>query len=345
MSERRIWRAFGLPLVVVVGARARLHPRTAEAQPAPAPRPLDEVVLRDGLRLHGRVVAQQPGQFVVIDTSDGRRRSLSPTVVTEVNLAPGSAARLSRPDAATRATGWDESSREAWRMRGGSALNYEVRAQLTGVVFPTEEYRAVGTCATGTGVAPLSIYGRKGTGQGGGGGAGLGVRGGYMFMSLPPPESGSSWWALHAGAGLDLDVLYEQRPVGMLAVDGEPCAEAENRPPAVRHESATSLLARIPIRLGTQVGLGGFGDARTWRGVSLGIAWSPSLTYLSSPWGEPSLSFSYRGGELTLDLATLHARSDTQPRQAHLRVATFVLAPVAETDPLIATMSIGVVWY
>lgn len=316
------------------GAIVALVLPSAPAHGAPrADSVLDEVRLRDGTHLRGRVIEKEPGRWIVVETEDGHHRTFAWDVVEEVNLVSG----LREP--------WiPQPIRAAWLGRGGWDVSYEIRAELTAVVLPNKTFTLAGVCATGTGIAPAAMYGRTVTDRGYGFGGGLGGRASYMYLSPLEPASSSSWWSLRVGAGLDLALLYSRAPTGVPEANGELCSQVARSSREVASASRPVLLTRIPFTVGGHLGLGKLADVLVWRGVALGAAWSPSYVHVGSWTGSGSGSFHPLGLELTLDFTTLHAVPATRRPEAHSRLALFIAAP-SKDGPSVWTLSFGAVWY
>src|SRR5262249_20829486 len=156
-----------------------------------------------------------------------------------------------------------------------------------------------GNCATGTRIVPVSIYGQTATGRANGGGAGLGLRASAMYLSLPQPGRRSSWWALRAGGGVDLNLLHVAIPTGVPPVVGELCSQLQNETRDVHYDSSTVLFAQVPLTLGAHVGFGHFRDGSVWHGVVLGAAWTPSLAYVGASVDGDRGSVRFFGAEAT----------------------------------------------
>ena len=294
----------------------------------------DEVKLRDGRRIRGRIVQKEPGRWVVIATDDGRRKTIAWDRVEELEVAP--TAREARPR---------DPFRGAWQARTGGGLTYELRVSVTGVLLPSKTFGLSGECATSSGFAPASMYGQLATDSGRGAGGGVGGRLGYAYLSRIEPDGASSWWSLRAGAGLDLQVLHSQVPIGIKAVNGELCSLVARTAHEVETRSSGLLMAHVPLTFGAQVGLGSFEDGIVWRGIVLGAAWSPSYLQIW-PWiGDASSYFNPLGIELTLDLATMHATSKKRSPEAQFRVSLFLAPSLDVTQPTVGMLGFGPAWY
>lgn len=294
----------------------------------------DEVKLRDGRSVRGRIVQKEPGRWVVIATEDGLRRTIAWDRIEEMIVAPPA-----------RRAGTADPARGAWSVRTGGGMTYELRVGVTGILLPAQRFGLTGECATGSGFAPASIYGQFASDSGRAAGGGVGGRLGYMYLSRPDPEATSSWWAMRFGAGLDLQVLHSQIPVGIKPVDGELCTRVARTTHEVETRSTTLVLAHVPLTFGAQLGLGGFEDGVVWRGIVLGVAWAPS--YIQTwPWvGDASSYFNPLGVELTLDLTTLHATGKKRSVEPQFRVSLFLAPSLDVTQPTVGMLGFGPTWY
>lgn len=301
--------------------------------PANEPPALDDITLRDGSRLRGRVIEKEPGRWIVVETEDGRYRTFAWDVVQSVDLAAG----IREP--------WvPEPVRRAWLSRGGWDVSYEIRAELTAIVLPSKTYSLTGFCASGTGIAPASIYGQTASDRAQAVGGGLGGRASYMHILSPEPETSSSFWAIRVGSGLDFQLLHTRNPEGLRPIDGELCTQVARTSHEVEATSKPALLIQIPFNIGVHLGLGKFSDLTVWRGVVLGAAWSPSFVHLG-PWSASGSSyFNPLGVELTVDFTSLHAVPESRRPESHTRVSASFAAPAGDS-PLITTIAFGVVWY
>lgn len=318
---------FGAALLTPSAGRAEASETEARAPAAHAG--LDEIVLRDGRRLRGRVIEQRPGIAVVFE-SGGVRRTFTWRVIEEVALGAPSA-RL-------------EAARRAWRARGGGGATYELRAGITGAVLPRRRYLLTGSCATGSGVAPVSIYGQRASDRGHALGGGAGARVGYVYVPRLDPEEGASWWGGRATVGLDLHALYAHAPVGIAPVDGELCSRVVETRYSVDAARSPVLFVHIPVSLGVQLGLGRFEDETRWRGLVVGAAWAPSFVSFvgATDFGRHLSLF---GLELSVDFATLRAGPEARSPEAQLRLSVTIVPPTDDTTFLMGALGFGAVWY
>ena len=304
-------------------------PSTHDLEP-----PRDEVKLRDGRRVRGRILQKEPGRWVVIATEDGVRHTLAWDRVEEMSVAP-----------VARGANVPDSVRSAWTTRTSARMIYELRVAITGILLPSRKFELSGECATGTGLAPASMYGQFATDSGRAAGGGVGARLGYMYMSHIEPEGTTSWWSMRAGAGLDLQILHSQIPVGLKEVNGELCSRVVRTRHEVETRSSSLVLAHVPLTFGAQLGLGGFDEGMVWRGVVLGAAWAPSYVQIW-PWvGDSSSHFNPLGLELTLDLATIHATTTKRSLEPQFRFSLFLGPSLDASQPTIGMLGFGPAWY
>jgi hypothetical protein len=222
------------------------------------------------------------------------------------------------------------------------SLVYEVREQLDGALMPTHDYAVTGLCATGTGVAPASVYAQGGPGRGFGFGAGLGARISYLVAVSPPAVGRSTWWGVRASAGLDLGLLYARVDTGLPDVSGQLCERLKDDGVAVQYRGSTVLMTQLTVGVGAQVGIGEDTAADGWHGIVLGAALVPSATYLQ-PWVTAgSVDGSFLGTELTLDFATM---ANGTAQESAKRISLFVSLPTQDGGPLFTTLSFGIVWF
>jgi hypothetical protein len=222
-------------------------------------------------------------------------------------------------------------------------VSYELRQQVAGVLMPVHDYGVTGLCAMGTGFAPASDFAQGGSARGWGLGVGIGGRIGYQRPVVPPRGAGPTWWGFRAGGGLDLDFLYGRVPTGIPDMSGKLCADIERQGAAVQYQGSSVLFAQMPAFFGAELGVGADADEGSWRGIVLGAAWAPALTFVQ-PWVTGgNFNASYLGTELTLDFVTL--RRGVRRQDPGKRFALFLLLPPQERGPVVVTASFGAVWY
>lgn len=294
--------------------------------------PPDAVVLQDGTRLEGRIVEHVPGSHVVID-SQGRRHTFAWSMVGEVDVAAPSS-ETAEDDALPSLTFAN------WR---NHKFVYELRTHVVGIVSAPQRYEPKGRCTTGSGIASVDIYGKHANARMLGPGLGLGARAAYTYAAPPSAETRFPVWALRAGAGLDLDFAYVHMPTGIPEVAGELCSSFQRRTLQVTRESASILLAQLPIHLGGQIGFGRFRPGPSWDGVVIGAAWAPSLTHIEPSAGERRTELRLLGTELTVDLVTW--KDGPGPSSPHWRFSVYLSPPSRRNEALILKVGAGAVWY
>ena len=221
-----------------------------------------------------------------------------------------------------------------------SALVYEVREEIAGALMPAHDYAVTGECATGSGLAPGSIYAQGQTGRGAGLGAGIGGRAGYLLAVNPPTAGQSSWWGVRLQAGLDMGLMYARVDTGMPDVTGQLCAQVESNGARVQYRGSTVFYAQFSAAVGAQFGFGDGGRADAWHGLVFGAAIVPAVTYLN-PWvADSSLDGSFLGTELTLDFARMAYGTAQEDAK---RVSLFLLLPPEDRGTTVVTLSFGVV--
>jgi hypothetical protein len=226
--------------------------------------------------------------------------------------------------------------------RCDESVTYDFRQQVTAVLMPSHDYAVTGQCATGTGSAAASIYANGGSGRGSGVGIGVGMRFGYHYVPNPPTQPRATWWAFRAGTGLDLGFLYAKVDTGITDVSGQLCARVKSDGAQVQYKGSSVLLAQALVFAGGELGITTGGKEGDERGIVLGAAWSPALTYLQ-PWATSGdVNASFLGLELTLDFVTLR---EVSTPHADKRVAVFILLPIQDKGPAILTLSFGAVWF
>jgi hypothetical protein len=349
------------------------QPTPPSAAPgAPSPRSDatsgDVVVLRDGSRIGGTLIRQEPGKFVVIRQPDGREITLSwddvkrveaaaPTVApapapavppagpqgpvrgpegtqTQTQLEGGGLGLSSRTTFAEA-----EAKRQAWLKRGGGIVSFAVRGQ--GFFMMTKPFDLpYGDSVTG-------IEQRGYRGYGGGGGAGFRVN--FMNLNLPDPAAGNSWSAFKVGTGIDLAFAYIGFPVPKIETSTSYTTVGNTTVPSVAvsygtHYEGTSVMQlNVPLNLGYQWGIGSF-DGAQWRGVSLGVSYAPSLNVTKVKDGDPTTGFNYAGAELSLQILDKNGPLAADATEAHGEIFVFVLPPVGDL-PLLVNVGGGAVWY
>jgi hypothetical protein len=214
---------------------------------------------------------------------------------------------------------------KAWDVRGGPRISYEVRGLATLLYDPEVAFSDVSP----TGEA------ETGTADQWGIGGGVGVRAALLFLSLPDPStsSGSGWWGVKLGAGLDGSIVYTRPPIGL------------HHTGRVEREDQVFFYPTGSLQLGLQFGIGRLQSPTIWRGVVLGVAYSPAVIWsLKIGESEFETDFNHAGFEVTLDIASLEARADIT-HEPQIRLFAFVLPRVRDELPWLMSAGIGAVWY
>jgi len=222
---------------------------------------------------------------------------------------------------------------EAWAKRGGVVASYEARAIVTGAMLPDTGYSSVN---------PVTKQTETGTASTLGIGGGAGVRLSMLYLPLPDPTTSSgSFAAFQLGTGVDGSVLYVRPPSGY-------AYDISNNKVAARglkRQDRAWLYANVPLQLGVHFGIGGFRTQTIWRGVVLGLVYSPTWTYrldIQSLDGEGK--FNFAGFEVDLDVASIEARRGLFA-ESQIRVSAYVLPRIKSDLPWLASIGIGAVWY
>jgi hypothetical protein len=225
-----------------------------------------------------------------------------------------------------------EAVRAGWENRGGVRAAYGVRAFMTGLYIPDVAYADQNVVTRELEVGKANAFGV---------GGGLGAHVSFLFMPLPQPTEGKSWQAFRIGVGLDLNVLYVRPPSGYTyKVDNGVVSSRDTQ-----YANKAYLYAIVPFQLGVQFGLGDFRAPNLWRGVALGLAYSPALVTtleIGQNQDKAQTEFNYGGFELDLDITKLEyaERSNSQ-----IRLFAMVLPKVNDNVPWLATAGLGAVWY
>lgn len=312
-----------------------LPPPAAPAPSPPPPRPPhDEVWLRDGRRIEGRIVERAPGRWVVIETDDGYRRMFPWDTVVEVATAVAPP-----PVAASPGT-----VRDTWRGRSGGGATYELRAMVATLAMPDRTFHLTGTCSTGSGNAPVSMYGQSASDGAVGFGGGVGGRFGWTYRTEMHADSATSWWAFRAGSGLDVLVYSVHTPIGLPAVNGGLCSEVSKATYDLKYESSSTFAMQVPLNVGGHVAFGKLDDAR-WSGIVLGLAYTPTFVHATPFTTTSSSHLNPLGLELTVDFAVMHASQRERAPEPQVRAAIFFAPHTFDSQPAIGTLSIGAVWF
>jgi hypothetical protein len=215
-------------------------------------------------------------------------------------------------------------------------VSYEVRAQLVGTFLPEHRFDADGKCATGTTLAPASLFVNGKSERGEALGVGLGAR---LVYRLPADANGIWGIGLRAGAGFDLNVLYGSVPTGFKGLDAELCSRIRDEA-AIEYKQSTVLYGQVVGTLGVELAAWADAERPPSRAFVLTAAWAPAVGYLK-PWvANGEWHASYVGTEVSLDMTSLAKGS----RGATKRLALFALFPVEDGGPMFVVVSFGGVY-
>lgn len=267
-----------------------------------------------------------------------RRVIATIAVIVHAMLAPSSA-HADEPDAVVQDRPQESKATPAWK-DARLGLTYDVRANVSLVAMPSQTFHLGGSCSTISGLAPVAIYGQQAREGGGGIGTGAGGRIGIMRRSAMFASSVVSWWGLRATLGLDANIYHERVPKGFRRVDGELCSTVAQTDHPVEYGTAVLLLTQPSLGLGPVIAFGN-SDAARWRGVVLGLSWTPAVVLALASEGESKTYVNPLGVEVTVDFATIRSRAN----EPHFHLAWFIAPPTTDSRPAITTLSVGLVSY
>jgi hypothetical protein len=311
--------AFGFALgLLLVGAHARAQEPDDDAPASEPPASEPPVVPEDPV---------PSPEAAAAGGATAPRASDSPGVEAGGYLAPGRPALGDELDPATQ--------KEAWTKRTGALVSYEVRAFVTGLLVPNVGFSDVNPA---TGETETSRADQLGIG------AGLGFRAGMMYVSLPDPASeAGALTGFRVGLGLDGSVLYSKPPSGFTYR-----GDSENiTGRAVDRADKAYFYPTASAQLGFHVGFGKYRTPSIWRGMVLGVAYSPAYV-LSLEIGKTEFEdhgFNYGGFELTLDVVSIEAGLDNLKPEMQIRLFALVLPKVSDDLPWLTSLGVGAVWY
>jgi hypothetical protein len=222
---------------------------------------------------------------------------------------------------------------KAWLQRGGLRVSYGASAMATGLIIPNTPYGGQNPETGALEVRRKTTYGV---------GGGLGLHLSLMYLPVPVPRSGAtSWAAFRVGTAFEVSGLYVRPPSEITYKTQGGTVTARD----TKYANDAYLYGVLPIQLGVQFGFGDFRLPTLWRGLVLGIAYSPAWIFslsLSSSSGKVESQFNYAGFELSLDVTKLEAERGSQPQ---LRLFALVLPRVKDDLPWLASAGIGAIWY
>jgi hypothetical protein len=226
--------------------------------------------------------------------------------------------------------------------RADDTVTYEIREQITGALLTSHDYGVSGTCATGSGTVPASIYAQGGSGRGKALGPGVGGRVFYSNLAAPPIERSSTWWGFRMGIGLDIDLLYGRIDTGIPDMTGKLCARVKSDGADVQYRGSSVLFLQLPAFFGAEMAFNNtVHEDGSRHSIVLAAGWAPAMI-LSVPWvAKPDFDGSFLGTEVTLDFATWRPAPEHQERK---RASIFLLLPPQDHGPAVITLSFGAVW-
>ena len=223
----------------------------------------------------------------------------------------------------------------AWEKRGGVRASYGVHAVVTGLMIPNTQYMSTN---------PITNEQEIGSARTFGVGGGLGLDLALMYLPLPDRRGGgTSWPAFRLGMRLDVNGLYVRPPERYSYKLNEAGTEVVSRD--TKYDNVAYIYGVLPLQLGVHFGFGDYRLPTLWRGLALGIAYSPAWVF-SLKVGEKEDAtdshFNYAGFELSLDVTKLEAEAGSQPQ---IRFTALVLPRVADDLPWLASLGVGAIWY
>lgn len=307
------------PTAPAAPSSAALGPEAPETLPSPdSALPLppstarDTVLLKDGTRVEGTIVSQEPGRYVILQTSAGLQTIAWDEIrrVTQASrtaVPPPAAAApppIGPPPAVTLAP---EDADVQWRRRRGSRFVLDLHGQ------GSWNHKAYKGTSSNNDVSA------------GGGGGGGGIYGGWLFGGAPRPSSGNGRWSgFEVGSGVDVSSVWFYN--------------TQSIQPGVKEVLMQMI---FPFVVGGRFGFGSFKSDTNWSGVALGVAWSPQYAWYSNDAAHAdSGGFSPLGAELSVDVVSMHADANGKGVRFFYR-QTYGLGSIPHTG----TLGIGPVWY
>jgi hypothetical protein len=226
-------------------------------------------------------------------------------------------------------------SRAAWEARGGLRASYEARAFVTALLDPDVRFTDTNPITDATDVGHEKQYGI---------GGGPGVRFSMIYLSLPDPSAPTgAWSAFRLGVGLDGSVLYSRPPEGFTYRGNGQTITSR----AVDRGDVALFYPTASAQLGVHLGIGEYRTPTLWRGVVLGLAYSPAFVW-SLEIGNTEferLGFNYGGVEATVDIASIEALAEGSKSEPQIRTFALLLPRVNEDLPWLLSLGVGFVWY
>ena len=161
---------------------------------------------------------------------------------------------------------------------------------------------------------------------GGGGGGQLAAHGTFYYFAPPDPtKAETTWFAGRIGSGVEAGAGY----AGIL------------------YQYFTPLQVTIPLAVGGQIGFGSHRGMSEWRGVMIGLDYRPSYTYIDFGRFGRSSSFSFVGGQVTIDIVTMkdvRERLAAMVKEPKWRFSAFFIPRIGDV-PWFFSVGFGAAWY
>ena len=217
----------------------------------------------------------------------------------------------------------EEEEAVSWDTVRGLDRYYGAGVLLTGLQIADVAFQDRQPLAPHSGAGVTDMYGF---------GGGPSVRFGGRALFVSDPKSGSSVvGGIRFGSGIDLNFQMAWEPDGY--------SYSTPSDPQIERELQAYLYVNVPAQVGFQLGFGSFTTSETWRGVIVGLAYSPTATVfvdISRTFQEAAeLYWNFAGVELTVDMVNLNA--DRHEPEPQIRISAFVLPPVQAEQPAFAS--------
>lgn len=227
--------------------------------------------------------------------------------------------------------------RRKWEERGGAKLALDARLNVTllgqfGVDFTETEPN------------PETMMIESGSADRLGIGGGVGVRLALMYLPLPDPATQSGFFAaFRLGVGADPGLAWISNPVGF-TYSGIVGTGINSE---VEREDVGAFVLQAPVQVGIHFGLGNYRTADQWRGLVLGLTYSPTFIYIVEIGGEGRSDnlFNYGGAEVSLDVTKLTLNDNELGTDPHVRMAVSFLPPIDDDFPMVLNATLGAAWY
>jgi len=167
-----------------------------------------------------------------------------------------------------------------------------------------------------------------------------------MYFAMPDPAAPTPvFGAFRLGMGVDGVVLYSRPPTGFLYHVDQTTGAAGRQ---IERDNDVILFPWVTAQIGAHLGIGSYHTPTLWRGVVVGVAYSPAyiLSLDISAGDFKNYGFNYGGAEVTVDFTHLHANADgSSSSEPQIRAFAMLLPRINDTMPWIVSAGIGAAWY